>query len=1103
MKHKLLFLLFLLAFWCGASQAAIVAPNLEVKGTNFEIAALTEGAQTFLNRPAMLLKTIPTDFAGWKFTRINGNSTYLPGPLPTLSVKSATAGDIYVMVSNLEKPDICAQWATTNGWTLVDGYSLTYGTNAQEKFAFYKKTVAANTWVSIVQPNVFSGAVVIAPNLTIEGQTPIQAVSVSIESIGSMTTDILKTGALAYNNRTYVYGTIPAAISGNMFTRYNGGAAPALQVTPQADGDLYIAVSSEDKYFDVSEWTKIDGITFGYNDPTSTTFTLYKKAVVKDQVISLKTTSWQGILVISPSITYTTITDFVPPPGVVIHNSKAATKIYIGSPSIVVMADGTYLASHDYFGTRTETFVYKSTDRGKTWTGIAEILDLKWSTIFRRGNEVYLLGVRVNGTEYGNTVILKSLDAGVTWTDPTDSSTGLLLQGYYHCAPVPVTIHNGKYWRAMEERGEPNGSWGNFKAFMMSVDENADLLNAANWTFSNRVVFDAGPGNYGNAWLEGNAVVAKDGSMKDILRVNYSPDNIAAIVDVAPDGKTASFNSSAGFVSLPGALKKFTIRYDSISNKYWTLSNFVLDESKALSSNNERIRNTIVLSWSDDLRTWNIKDTLLHHPDVNTHGFQYLDWLFDGNDIIAVSRTAWEDETGQADSQHNANYVTFHRFRNFRFERIGSSSEASVKKWYNNVKSAIALTFDDGFKAHYDYAYPILQANDIPATFFVNSGNLVNKGQTQKERYGYWEDFKTMSDNGYEVASHSLTHPNLTTASYDVLINELKKDKQNIETNIGKPCLTHAYPSCLHNETVDNVAASLFIAGRQCGGLSNAASLSGTQWFSVNSDLLTWTYPRSIDNENASIADFKTQVDNDLIANNNFGVACIHEVLPFDLLSTSSTYEIATTEWLNAVCAYLKDKKATGEIWPTTFSNVVRYAQERDNLRLEIKVLEDGSRQYTFGDNLEDSIFNVPVTVDIVLPTETDSVKCTVYDGNVILSEVNYPSSAGKVTLNIVPDKYTVVLKALEYSGIEINSQAGWRCYPNPVKDVLYVESDGSLSGLCTIVDPAGRLMAKKQLRFVGAGLASIDMKGYANGLYIVNFKTNDGKTYSSKIVKK
>jgi hypothetical protein len=43
-----------------------------------------------------------------------------------------------------------------------------------------------------------------------------------------------------------------------------------------------------------------------------------------------------------------------------------------------------------------------------------------------------------------------------------------------------------------------------------------------------------------------------------------------------------------------------------------------------------------------------------------------VDWQFDGADILAVSRTAFEDESGGAHRAHDANFMTFHRIRDFR-----------------------------------------------------------------------------------------------------------------------------------------------------------------------------------------------------------------------------------------------------------------------------------------------------------------------------------------------------------------------------------------------------------------------------------------------------
>jgi len=42
----------------------------------------------------------------------------------------------------------------------------------------------------------------------------------------------------------------------------------------------------------------------------------------------------------------------------------------------------------------------------------------------------------------------------------------------------------------------------------------------------------------------------------------------------------------------------------------------------------------------------------------------YLDWQFDGDDIIGVSGMGYPDGTNEG-SNTNGNYTTFHRFENF------------------------------------------------------------------------------------------------------------------------------------------------------------------------------------------------------------------------------------------------------------------------------------------------------------------------------------------------------------------------------------------------------------------------------------------------------
>ncbi len=726
---------------------------------------------------------------------------------------------------------------------------------------------------------------------------------------------------------------------------------------------------------------------------------IFAKAVIDTNKVELDGRNYSA----TPAIGQT-------PPGVVIHNSLTTTHNYIGSPSIVIMPDGTYIASHDYFGNLVSyTTIYNSMDRGKTWTKLSEIPVCTWATLFNRGEELYLIGIAPNsGSWYGHYVIHKSLDGGNSWTSPTDENTGKLKSGYYHCAPVPVITHNGKIWRAAENM-RTAGGWGPFAALMTSVPENADLLKASNWTFSNEILYQSSFHPNTSAWLEGNAVVAPDGKVKNVLRVAYNPDNLGAICSVLDDGKTLSFNPETDFIDLPGASKKFTIRYDEKSKKYWSLVNYVLAEDR-VAGDIGAIRNTQVLIHSEDLRNWTIKDTILHADDPQFYGFQYLDWQFDGEDIVAVSRTAWEDEGGLPPRQHDANFITFHRISKFRYERPSVENEVEVAKWYNNAKSAVALTFDDGFKGFYDYAFPVLEAYNIDATFYLNSSKLVNKGEPRIERYGYWEDFVEMAEAGHEMGSHSATHPDLTAIDANMLHNELANDKAMIESKIpNQKCLTYAYPFCKNNQTVRDSAANYFIAARTCGSVANNWSLQPNDWMGVNSNLLTWGSPRTLANENVLAIQTQNEIINQLINAGKFGVYCIHEVISFEKLNTTNSYEPCTTEWLDIICNFMDEKRADGDLWPTTLVNITRYSKMRDNLRVMSQYIDTDSVVYAFTDGLDDDIYNISITVNIVVPEDFKNV--IIYKNDVKVETLEVENQ--RIQISIVPDRDVICIKNL------------------------------------------------------------------------------------------
>ena len=358
-------------------------------------------------------------------------------------------------------------------------------------------------------------------------------------------------------------------------------------------------------------------------------------------------------------------------PGVVIDYSPAASGKYIGCPSITILPDGSYVASHSFFGpgtTHDQTCVFGSSDRGKTWKKLSQIDGQFWSNLFVYRGALYIMGPN---RQWGEVVIRRSDDGGHRWTTPKDKQSGLLLDdGRYHSSTVPMLIHKGRIWRAMEvedqypHRGRDVHP---YAALVMSAPLEADLLKAENWTTTNYLRFDLArvgkkPPQRSGGWREGNVLATPDGRVVNLLRIDDAGVDRADILPVSQDGKRIDFDDENwGLIDFPGGRTKFTVRFDPKTKRYWSLVNKQSDPPA--------VRNVLALTSSADLKHWKVESIVLRHRDPKHHAFQYVDWVFDGDDIVAASRTAY----GNSHNFHDANYLTFHRIKDFRTRTMAQS----------------------------------------------------------------------------------------------------------------------------------------------------------------------------------------------------------------------------------------------------------------------------------------------------------------------------------------------------------------------------------------------------------------------------------------------
>lgn len=125
-------------------------------------------------------------------------------------------------------------------------------------------------------------------------------------------------------------------------------------------------------------------------------------------------------------------------------------------------------------------------------------------------------------------------------------------------------------------------------------------------------------------------------------------------------------------------------------------------------------------------------------------------------------------------------------------------SVADLDDYLNNKKNlprkSILITFDDGYEDNYLNAYPELKSLNMKATFFV-APSLLNQ-----HRYMSTGEVKELSDNGFDIQSHTESHVDLNSLPYDKQLEQMKNSKEEIEKITGKNVISAAYPMGLHNE---------------------------------------------------------------------------------------------------------------------------------------------------------------------------------------------------------------------------------------------------------------------------------------------------------------
>lgn len=132
----------------------------------------------------------------------------------------------------------------------------------------------------------------------------------------------------------------------------------------------------------------------------------------------------------------------------------------------------------------------------------------------------------------------------------------------------------------------------------------------------------------------------------------------------------------------------------------------------------------------------------------------------------------------------------------------------------------LAVTFDDAYRSVLELARPILESLGMVASVYVVTGWAERPGpmswpgidqwvggpHEQELACMGWDELRSLADGGWEVGSHTRSHPRLPELGEAALDEELAGSRADCERAMGRRCDSLAYPYGAVDEPVVEAA---------------------------------------------------------------------------------------------------------------------------------------------------------------------------------------------------------------------------------------------------------------------------------------------------------
>ena len=294
-----------------------------------------------------------------------------------------------------------------------------------------------------------------------------------------------------------------------------------------------------------------------------------------------------------------------------------------------------------------------------------------------------------------------------------------------------------------------------------------------------------------------------------------------------------------------------------------------------------------------------------------------------------------------------------------------------VAPWHLFKPSVITYSFDDGSFNHLAKAIPLLDKYSFKATF-----NLITSVEND------WKGFKEAAENGHEIASHTITHPNLKEFDIETQTKELKESKKLIEKMVDQECVTLAYPYCFGGDV--EIAKKYYISARGCS--SEYISHDTENLFDLGSFPIGNAY-------NIKTAEDLNNIVDKGLEQKKWTVFLIHGI--------DDDWGFSTLETVELESHFKYVVKNEDYFWVATFKDVTKYILEANSLTILENKKDEKNIEIEISAEYKTDItkLDVPVTiskkldntcrkVNILKESDLEKVKSEIMEGKVIFDVV-------------------------------------------------------------------------------------------------------------------